>query len=264
MQKIKKVLSFGAGTQSTGLLLMYLNKDINEEIDLIIFADTGSEPYFVYDYLKYFQDYIKVKYNREIIILKQKYTLEEHIRKCHSGELKRTPALPYYTTNGFVMRQCTVDYKIVPINQYAKKQFNVHKKKNPQKFEMIMGISFDERERMKINQEWYRINKYPLVDLKLNRNDVIKYILNQGLKEPPRSSCYFCPFHSNRYWKMLKNNYPEVFQKAIEFDNLIREKKGMREKQYLSKYKVPLSKIDFNFESSFPELIEECEGYCGV
>lgn len=261
---MNNVLSFGAGTQSTGLLLMYLNKVIDEPLDLILFADTGSEPYFVYEYLDYFNSYIKKKYGREVTILKQKYTLEEHIRKDFSGELKRSPAIPYYTETGILMRQCTVDYKIVPINAYARKHWGIHKKTNPVTFNMIMGISFDERERMRISQEWFRVNKYPLVEMGLRRNDVINYIKEQGLKEPPRSSCYFCPFHSDNYWKMLKEKYPQEFQRAVDFDKTIRIKDGMRQKLFLSKYRKPLDTIDFNSQMAFPELIEECEGYCGV
>ena len=257
-------MSFGAGTQSTGLLLMYLNKKIEAELDLIIFADTGSEPLFVYEYFNYFQSYIKEKYNRGIIVLKQKYTLEEHIRGDYNGDFKRSPSLPYYSETGLLKRQCTVDYKIIPIEKYVRKFYNIHKKKNPITYNMIMGISFDERERMRVSQRWYRENKYPLVELKLSRKNVIDYIKECGVKEPPRSSCYFCPFHSDNYWKMLKDNYPTEFKRATDFDNLIRNKKGMRQKLYLSKYRKPLFQIDFDSQLRFPELIEECEGYCGA
>lgn len=261
---MNNVLSFGAGTQSTGLLLMYLNKVIDEPLDLILFADTGSEPYFVYEYLDYFNSFIKKKYGREVTILKPKYGLEEHIRKHKTGELKRSPSIPYYTENGIVMRQCTVDLKIVPINAYARKHYKIHKKRNPISYNMIMGISFDERERMRISQEWFRVNKYPLVEMGLRRNDVIKYIKEQGLTEPPRSSCYFCPFHSDNYWNMLKKNYPEIFKQAVDLDKEIRVLGNFKEKLYLSKHRKPLDTIDFDSQMAFPELIEECEGYCGV
>ena len=44
-----RILSLGAGVQSTTLLYMMLNGDV-EPVDHIIFADTGWEPEPVYEH----------------------------------------------------------------------------------------------------------------------------------------------------------------------------------------------------------------------
>lgn len=63
------LLSFGAGTQSTALLLMALKGEINGVIpDYIIFADTGWEPRGIYDWIDKVNAYIKRKFDREIIV----------------------------------------------------------------------------------------------------------------------------------------------------------------------------------------------------
>ena len=47
-----RVLSLGAGVQSSTLFYKILNKEI-KPIDCAIFADTGNEPQAVYDYLEH-------------------------------------------------------------------------------------------------------------------------------------------------------------------------------------------------------------------
>ena len=46
-----RVLSLGAGVQSTTLALMAARRDIDPMPDCAIFADTGWEPEAVYDHL---------------------------------------------------------------------------------------------------------------------------------------------------------------------------------------------------------------------
>jgi 3'-phosphoadenosine 5'-phosphosulfate sulfotransferase (PAPS reductase)/FAD synthetase len=46
-----RILSLGAGVQSTTLLLMAAENMFEHQLDLAIFADTGYEPQAVYDHL---------------------------------------------------------------------------------------------------------------------------------------------------------------------------------------------------------------------
>lgn len=48
---MKRFISLGAGVQSTTMLLMSLNGDL-ERADCAIFADTQDEPKAVYDHLE--------------------------------------------------------------------------------------------------------------------------------------------------------------------------------------------------------------------
>ena len=93
-----------------------------------------------------------------------------------------------------------------------------------------------------------------------------------GYPEPPRSACYYCPFHSNDEWRILRNDEPKYFQKAIEFDSQVRElskqDKGMKMTAFLHRSCKPLGEIDFdNDEDKGQEtwdFMSECEGMCGV
>ena len=265
--KQASVMLFGAGTQSIGLLLMALDGIVEIPND-VVFADTGDEPSHVYDYFAMFQDYIDKKYKFKIhTVSRNDKSLSQTIIDYVDGKSNEKPkTLPYRTENGMMRyRQCTDHYKVRPIRKFIKEKYKPNKKST---IEIWFGISYDEMERMKIAPLSWEYNRYPLVEMEMKRIDVINYVKKHGLPEPPRSSCYFCPFHSSRYWNFLKNEHPHDFDKAINLDEKIRNYPGADNKFYLNKNgRIPKALRDFNYTEQaglFSELIEECGGYCGV
>jgi hypothetical protein len=259
-----EVLMYGAGTQSTGMLLMALNGEFSSVPDFAVFSDTGAEPAHVIEYKDYFSEFVKNEFGFDIITVQHK-NLDEEIDRFLKGEVGRVASIPLFTENGIIMRQCTQDYKIIPSDKFIKKEAGI-KRKNKEQENSVgvwMGISLDEMQRMKRSTQWWKVILYPLIENGYRRDDTIKYVKRFGLKEPPRSACYFCPFHSNEYWKYLYKNYPEEYSKAIEFDEKIRNYPGLEEKAYINKNRIPLKDVDFNQTDLF-DLIDECDGYCGI
>jgi len=271
-----EVESYGGGTQSTGLILMALNGAYNlPRPAFAVFCDTGGEPEFIYDYMDYFIKYCRKKYGFEIFITKKKgISLAEKLTTIpninRDGGFYISSVPPFFTLNedgtkGILKRQCTPDYKTHPTNSFIKK--NIDKK---EKFRLWLGMSFDERERMRISTDKRRVNYYPLVENFLNRRQVIDYVLSCGVKAPYRSSCYFCPFHSDRYWKWLKKEHRKEFDKACNIEQSIQliqsTYKTSKAIPFLHRSCRPLGEINFDADTQlqFPELIEECEGYCGI
>jgi len=259
-----EVLMYGAGTQSTGLLLMALNGEFETKPDVAIFADTGGEPKHVINYKNYFTEYVKKEFDFNIITVQYK-NLETEIKEYLKGNRKRVSCIPLRSKTGLLMRQCTKDYKINPADKKIKELYKI-KRKNKEQENLIgtwLGISIDEMYRMKKSLDWWKVFIYPLIEKGFKREDTINYVKRFGLKEPPRSACYFCPFHSNHYWKYLHNKYPNEYKKAIEFDETIRNYKGLNNKMYLHKKTIPLKDVDYNQLDMF-DLIDECNGYCGI
>ena len=63
----------------------------------------------------------------------------------------------------------------------------------------------------------------------------------------------------------FKKEFPAEFEKACHFDDQIRIYPKINKKAYISKHLKPLREIDFSYQPSlFPELIEECDGMCGL
>ncbi len=108
---------------------------------------------------------------------------------------------------------------------------------------------------------------YPLVDMRLTRRDCAQIILSAGLPVPPKSSCYFCPFHRMSEWRKLRKDDPESFQKAVELERKMQERAmsiGHRQTVWLSVARRPLDQaVGDGIQTSFDDAMENCEsGYC--
>lgn len=271
---MKNIISYGGGTQSTALILMALEGmyDLTRP-DFAVYADTGGEPEFINEYVIYFKDLVKQEYNFDIHIIMKDKGLVDYLlhgkKKSRTGRFYTSSTPPYFTLSedgnkGMLNRQCTSDYKIHPISKFITGELG-----RAVPYRLWMGISFEERSRMKISTTKKVINYYPLVDNYVKRMDSVKYVMGLGVRMPQRSSCYFCPYHSDRYWKWLKKDHPDEFQKAIDFELAAQERQSeyMTDKPFLHRSCIPLSDVRFEDDTQlnlFPELIDECDGYCGI
>lgn len=251
------VISLGAGKQSSYLLMTAMSGVYGYIPSMAIFADTGCEPQYVYDHLDWLENWS----NLPIIRVTEGNLLKDTISYLN-GERKRVASLPLRLegNGGLIMRQCTNDYKIRPVRKYLQST------RDGKKIRLWIGISLDEMERMKASNVKYIENYFPLVEKAIRISDIIKYFKDNNYPEPKKSACLICPFHSDGYWKAFKNKYPDEFEKACQFDDSIRVYPKLKKKTYLSKHTKPLREIDFNIQQSliFPELIEECDGLCGL
>lgn len=264
------VLSFGAGTQSTALLLMALNGEINGVTpDYIIFSDTGWEPKRVYDWLEHVNFFIGIFYGKEIII-----TSAGNIRNdIMDSSRKRFASIPFYIKSedggreGMARRQCTREYKIDPVNRKIRELLGYRPRQRIKEVvHLWKGISTDEIRRVKPSRVGWQIAEHPLIDVvDADRQYCIRYVENQKFGTPPKSSCIGCPYHDDRYWADLKFNSPEEFEDAAQFDDYIRN--GLtrfRGAAFLHRSCIPLREINFSPGSDEEAFDNECEGMCGL
>lgn len=256
---ILNVISLGAGKQSSYMLLQSLEGKFKYNPDFAIISDTGCEPKYVYEYLNWLIDYVKEKYNFEIIKVTAGNILTDTLDYL-DGKKSRVAQLPLKLHGGgLTQRQCTFDYKIAPLRRYLQQM------RAGNKIRLWIGISLDEMERMKNSNVKYIEHYYPLVENQIRIDAIVHWFKTTGIKEPGKSACLICPFHSDNYWKRFKKEFPDEFKIACDFDNKIRNYPNMRAKTYLSNHRKPLETINFTYEKSlFPELIEECDGLCGL
>ena len=276
METNLRVLSLGAGVQSTTLALM-VGKGEVPMVDFAIFADTQGEPDYIYKHLKWLKD--KVPFE---ILVTSKGDLTDNCLRALSGEKKTADglslsgsAIPFYITKedgkkGMGIRQCTVSYKIETIMKVVRKKLGYEKGRRVKKdvnVEMLLGISQDEVYRVKKSRYHYVTHEYPLIDKKLTRKDCLDWMEKFDYPIPQRSACFYCPYHSDNYWLWLRSNHKEDFNRAVEFDKQIRVRnKVLRGTPYVHKSRKPLGEIDFDEkENEQLDLFnEECEGMCGV
>lgn len=258
MSKIN-VISLGAGKQSSYMLLTALEGQYEYSPDFAIFADTGCEPSYVYSYLYWLKGYVKSKYDFDIVIIAGSNLIGDAL-DYYKGKNKKGASLPFYLSNiGMIRRQCTLEYKIQPIKRYYQK---IRKGKQIRQW---IGISLDEIQRIKDSRTKYIENYYPLIEKRITISEIINWYDEQGLIVPGKSSCIVCPYHSNNYWRRFKKEFPDQFEQVCKFDDAIRDHPKLYSQCYLHRTLRPLRDINFEYEPSlFPELIEECDGMCGL
>ena len=161
-------------------------------------------------------------------------------------------------------RSCTKDFKILVIARWLKQQGATAAAPGT----VNLGISMDEVERAKSPDAsgiaWERL-AYPLLDLGLYRDNCAAIIQRAGLPIPPKSACWFCPFHSLPEWQAMRRKRPDLFQRAAELEAEINEKRRtlslLRDPVYFTRRLKPLS-LAVEDDGQEP-LFDGCEsGFC--
>ena len=265
-------LSLGAGVQSSALLVCSaLGLHGVPRADVAIFADTGDEPQWVYDYLTILEEWSPIPIKRT-----SKGKLSEWV-VSRQRQGKRFVSVPIFTRaeddgRGMLRRQCTREFKIEPIQKAVREHLGLKPRQRcKSRVRAMIGISIDEVQRMKPSRVRWLTNTYPLVDADITRKGCLDIISDAGLPEPKRSACVYCPYHSNHLWRDLKENHPTEWAKAVSFDGAIRNMtmQGREQPGFVHRSCVPLAEADLNDNDpnqtdAFPDFIEECEGICGV
>ena len=167
-----------------------------------------------------------------------------------------------------VLRQCTTEYKIRPIQRKTRELMGL-KPRQPAKQpgEMVIGISLDEAMRITVSKVKYLRNVYPLIDARLDRRACIEWLKAHRFREPPKSACTFCPYHGDGMWREMKLNDPDSFAQAVRVDNAVRDNPRFRHRQFLHASRKPLAEVDFRNAADFGQMDafnNECEGMCGL
>lgn len=222
-----KLLSLGAGVQSTVLALMACDGAL-PGLDGAIFADTGWEPPAVYEQV----DRLAAEFERSNIPFYR--VTQGNLRADTLDPEHRFVSVPYFTKNadgsdGMGRRQCTSEYKLRPINRKVREllgakapDFRTVPRGNTA--EQWIGFSTDEIHRVNDRREnLYTTKRYPLLDLDMSRKDCERWLKASGWGHTAKSACIGCPFHGNAQWRDLRDNHPEQWADAVEFDRQIRK-----------------------------------------
>lgn len=253
-----RLLSLGAGVQSTTLLLLAAQGAI-PSFDAALFADTGWEPRSVYRHLERLEH---TAAEAGIAIIR---VSAGNIRDDALDEKHRFASMPLFVRGpqgqrGMARRQCTSEYKIRPLKREARPLLGFpHPTRVPTGVYVTqaIGISVDDVHRAKDADVRYLRNVFPLLDLGWTRRDYRAYLTAHGWGDTPRSACVGCPYRSNTSWAELKATAPEEFEDAAKFDAAIRHghpvaaKRGMPlyGTYYLHSSRTPLADVDLGIDT---------------
>jgi len=268
-----RVLSLGAGVQSTTLALMAAHGEIGPMPDCAIFADTGWEPRAVREHLAWLMSPNVLPFPVHIVSAGD---IRADLLRAGAGE--RWASIPAFTRTakrgrievGIIGRQCTKDYKIVPIRRKVRALAGLTRRRSPDHaiVEQWIGISLDELMRMKPSFEAWQVNRWPLIEQRMSRHDCLRWLERHDHTIPPKSACVGCPVHSDMPWREIRDHDPEAWGEAVVVDRAIRTGlRGIRGEVYLHRSAVPLDQADLSTPADRGQLDlwgNECEGMCGV
>lgn len=244
-----RLLSLGAGVQSTTIALMAA-EGIQPGLDGAIFADTGWEPKAVYDHLDKLD---KVLADAGIPLYR---VGNGNIRENILDPTRRFASIPYFIRNpdgskGMGRRQCTNEYKVTPITRKIRellgaKPPSYRRVPKGRLAEQWIGFSTDEIHRVSFKHRvLYLTSRFPLLDLEMSRTDCEAWLKSRGWTSVVKSACVCCPFRDNRGWRRMRDNQPDEFAAAVDFDSKIRRggARGvsLRGEAFLHPSRVPLS-----------------------
>lgn len=247
MDESIRILSLGAGVQSSTVLLMSLAGEL-PRLDAAIFADTGWEPRSVYEHL----DRLEEVAQAEGVPVYRVSAGNIHDDAIDDPGFTHIPA--YTPDGGMGKRQCTRKYKIRPIRRQVRALY-LAADRHP--VEQWVGISLDEHWRIKPSGVQYITNRWPLIERRMTRWDCQRWLDAHGWSAP-RSACIGCPLHSDADWRALTDK---------EFADATAWEKALPGRQYLHPSAVPLDQVDLSTEEDRGQLnlfVNECEGMCGV
>ena len=290
-----RVISLGAGVQSSVMALLASRGELKNEKgealpppDYAIFADTGWEPEGVYKHLEWLKTEIsKNKHPFEVVIainhenkkgLNRSWKIQEHLLEGKNSTGQNFMTIPAFILNkkgkkSIARRQCTREYKLEPIYQKIRKLCGLEFGQRMPKdvwIEQWIGISEDEMIRMKDSRISWLKSCWPLVDMRIKREDCIKWFAQHYPNRVlPRSACIGCPMHTDKEWMNMKKDDPKSWKEAVKIDSALRT--GSRKEKfdgeiYLHRSMTPLDKIDFEKTKDEKQvsLLDECEGMCGM
>jgi len=207
-----RVLSYGVGNDSTGILAAWHEEGLQETdpIDLILTADTGGERPRFYEYIEIVNEWLKERGFPEVTVVRKggrQETLEENCLR-----LNMLPSLAY----GF--KGCSLKYKVEPQEKFLNNSPQA-KAWWAQGQLVTKMIGYEHRE----ERRWAKAKKFdskyeyefPLVERGWNKAECQAAIARVGLPPPGKSACFFCPASTIPEINELKTEHPLLFQRAL-------------------------------------------------
>jgi hypothetical protein len=244
------VWSYGGGTQSIAIAVL-IHQGRLPKPDRIVIADTGREFKKTWEYTEAHIQPLLAEVGLHIEVAP--HSLSTVDMYSHKGEL----LIPAYDvkTGSKLPTFCSSEWKTLVVRRYIGGA-----KANPDGVTMWIGMSLDEKGRLKHSTVNWVKNHWPLCfDVPKTRAECRQLVLDEGLSLPIKSRCKMCPHQGDDEWIEVQQE-PEEFAEAVALDEQIHQSHGVR----LHKSCKPLSEVVFvprNKDTSEP-LFDCQSGFC--
>ena len=240
------VASFSGGKDSTAMVLHMI--ELGEHLDEVICCDTYMEFPSMYEHIAKVKKIVEdngIKFTELRSSQTFEYLMFDH-KINHRN--KALPERSGYSWAGPRQRWCTSKLKVDIINRY------LHELKKKYDLVQCVGIAFDEAYRLERKNNQDECHKHPLVEWEWAEEQCLRYCYDKGFdwgglyeifrKEVgrcPRVSCWCCPLQSFADLRILRKNFPDLWQKLRDMDRRTWRK-------FMKNYSVDDLDVRFAFE----------------
>lgn len=222
-QKVRHVLGISGGKDSSALAVYMRNRVPEMEY---FFCDTGAELPETYEYL----NRLEAALGKSIVRLNADRDFD-HWMEVYQGTLPSPQ-----------MRWCTKNLKIKPLEDWV----------GDDKVISYVAIRADENRLGYVSTKPNIDAVFPFREDGIDKDGVMRILDEAGIGLPDyyewrtRSGCYFCFFQRKHEWVGLKERHPELFDRAVEYEEKVRYRHtAMKGRNYT-----------WSQGESLPELIE--------
>jgi hypothetical protein len=179
--------------------------------DLILFADTGGEKPETYAYRETFGEWLARVGFPPVITVQNDGKHASLEAECLTQKV--LPSLAY----GW--KKCSEKYKKRPQDKFVKTwQPAIDAIAAGKKMTKAIGFDAGERRRERQFPEEKYHYWYPLIEWGWWREECVEAIVKEGLKVPPKSSCFFCPASTKREIFRLADEHPDLIERAFAME----------------------------------------------
>lgn len=193
---VRHILSLSGGKDSAALAIFLRDRVENMEY---MFSDTNKELPETYEYL----DRIEAYLGKPVVRLNAQVGFD-HWYEMYGGMIPSNHR-----------RWCTRALKLKPFEDFVG---------NDPVFNYV-GLRADEDRQGYISHKANITPVYPFREHGLKLKDIEEILRDSGIGMPPytkwgrtRSGCYFCFYQQKIEWVRLKETYPELYDKAKEYE----------------------------------------------
>jgi 3'-phosphoadenosine 5'-phosphosulfate sulfotransferase (PAPS reductase)/FAD synthetase len=193
---VRHILSLSGGKDSAALAV-YM-RDRVPEMEYI-FHDSGAELPETYQYM----DRLSAFLGKRVAKTKPEYSFDAWL-KVYGGMIPSSQR-----------RWCTRMLKLKPFEDYVGEDSVIN----------YVGIRADEDREGYISHKSNIKAVYPFVEDGLVRSDIVRILEESGIGMPPytdwgrtRSGCYFCFYQQKIEWVKLREQHPELYEKAKTYE----------------------------------------------
>ena len=277
-----RTISLGAGVQSSAIYRMAVMGVIGPRPDYAIFADTQNEPPWVMESLESLRAWGDIP-----IVIGTAGDLGDEIRKAVGLKKGRHSNIPFWVrskeqpeVSAPLRRHCTSDFKIQVVHKKVRELLGLQpgqRASGKYRVEEWVGISVDEVQRAKPSRVDWIETRWPLLfDKPMRRVEIKAWLEANGFPIPGKSACVFCPYRKPIEYAKWRDEEPEAFEEAVEWDEMLRSGpggvlKGMVEPAYIWRECKPLrelptvEELEQRDDAQLDMFNDGCEtGMCGV